>query len=271
MKVQQSLPDTNRLSVVTAMVLLAYALTPFVNIPGEGASIQLPGFLFQVRFDIASVISALVIVLAATGTNYLIQDHPRLEPGAGLPHWLLPALTAWAIQIPLRMMQVSLQWWVVFALGGVLFVMVLVAEYIVVDPADVRHAPASIGLTAVSFALLLVLVISTAAANQRLYSQLFILVPAIFLVSLRTLYLRTGGRWALDWAIAITLIVAQIAVGFHYLPVSPLRFGLMFLGVAYSVTALAGGILEGRPLRNLWVEPVIMSAVLWGLALIIRG
>jgi hypothetical protein len=82
-----------------------------------------------------------------------------------------------------------------------LLILVFVAEYIVFDLSDARHVPAIVGLTAVSFALYLILIIAVRAAGLRLYLLLPALVIPIGLVSLRTLYLRLGGRWCLGWAL----------------------------------------------------------------------
>ncbi len=270
MRTHQHLPDANRLSVVLATVLLAYAVTPFVSLPDRSIALQLPGFLFEVRLNFNTIVSILVAILAAAGTDWLIQSHPHMRDRARLPHWLIPALTAWVIGVPLTTLNVGLEWWVVFALGGLLFVLVLVAEYIVVDPNDIRHATSSIGLTAVSFSLYLVLAISVRAAGLRLYALVLGLAPAIFLVTMRSLFLRSGGRWYFSWPLGIALVVAQVAAGLHYWPLAPLQYGLVLLGLAYALTSLAGGIEEGRSWRTVWIEPAVMVVVLWGIALLVR-
>ncbi len=271
MEERRHMPDPDRLSVVTATVLLAYALTPFINFPPQAVSLQLPGFFFQIQLNFTSLISFLVAALAAAGSDWVIQTHPKLGSQNRLPHWILPALTAWAIGVPLTTLEVGAEWWAVFALGGVLFVLVLLAEYIVVDPADVRHGPASVGLTAVSFALYLVLAVTVRAAGLRLYSLLFTLVPTIFLVSLRSLYLRSGGKWFAAWSTGIAMVVGEAAAGLHYWPVSPLRFGLLILGLSYAVTSLAGNLEEGRGWRLMWLEPATMLVIFWGLAFTVHS
>ncbi len=158
-----------------------------------------------------------------------------------------------------------------FAFGGTLLILVIVAEYIVVDLSDARHAPVTVGLTAVSFALYLILTIAARGAELRLYQLLPLVALPMFLVALRSLYLRLSGRWCFAWSLAIALVVTQIAVGLHYWPLPPLSFGLVMLGPAYALTNLAGSVEEGRPLRSIWVEPVIMLALLWGLAVVFRG
>lgn len=264
----QNLPDTNRLSILAATILLAYAVTPFIKLPIRSLSLQLPGFLFELNFNFTSLVSLLVALLAAAGANWLIQGHPQSGEQSTFQHWLLPALTAWAIGVPLGTLALGLQWWAVFAFGGVLLVLVFVAEYIVVDIADARQAPATVGLTAVSFALYLTLAIAVRAAGLRLYLVLPALVPTLGLVTLRTLYLRLGGRWLWGWGLAIALVVGQFALGLHYWPVTPLAFGLALIGPAYALTSLAGSIEEGRAWRTLWIEPAVMLGLFWGLAAI---
>jgi len=270
MEAHEHLPDTQRLSVITATIFLAYALIPFVKIPGQQLSLQLPGFLFQVELNFGTIVSVLVALLAAAGTDWLIQSHPSAAGTARLPNWLLPALTAWVIGVPLTTLEIGIQWWAVFALGGVLFILVLVAEYIVVDPEDARHAPAGVGLIAVSFALYLVLTISIRAASLRLYAVLFAITPTVFLVTLRTLYLRCGSRWFYGWAAGITLVMGQVAVGLHYLPLSPLKFGLILVGLTYALISLASGIEDQRGGKMIWLEPVVMLVIFWGIALLVR-
>jgi hypothetical protein len=83
-------------------------------------------------------------------------------------------------------------WWAVFAIGGGLLILVLIAEYIVIDPSDVRHTLAAAGLTALSFTLYLILAIVLRSAGLRLFWMLPALMLAAGLVSLRTLHLRLG-------------------------------------------------------------------------------
>ena len=266
MEERQHLPDVNRLSILVSTILLAYALTPFVRLPERELTLRIFGAVFDFQVDFNTSISILVAALAATGTEWLVRGHPYLGEQNTVQHWLLPALTAWVIGVPLNTLAVDLQWWAVFALGGVLLVLVFLAEYIVVDLSDDFYAPASVGLTAVSFALYLFLAISVRAGGQRLYIQFPALVLAVGLVSLRSLYLRLGGRWCVVWAVGIAIVVGQFAIGFHYWPLSPLEFGLLVLGPAYALTSLAGALEEGRPLPTIWIEPVIMLAAMWGLA-----
>jgi hypothetical protein len=271
MEERQQLPDANRLSVLASTILLAYAISPFIRLPATELTLNIPGAVFSFGFDVGTLVSILVAALAGVGTDWLLRSHPVMGGQSTFQHWLLPALTAWVIGVPLGSLEISPQWWAVFGLGGMLLILVFVAEYIVFDLSDARHVPAIVGLTAVSFSLYLILTIAVRAAGLRLYLLLPALVIPIALVSLRTLYLRLGGRWCIAWAIAIALIVGQLAAGLHYWPLTPLSYGLIILGSAYALTSMVGSIEEGRSWRTLWIEPVVMLAIMWAFAGILGG
>ncbi len=265
------LPDTNRLSVLAATVLLAYALTPFISIPERSIQVQLPGFFLSLTVNFQTITSVMAAALAGLGADWLVRSHPNYAALASdSRHWLLPALTAWVIGEPLNRLTVGVEWWAFFGFGGLLLVAVNVAEYVAVDPADPRHAAAVVGLNAVAFALFLILAISLRASGPRLYVILPALVTAGFLVALRTLYLRLGGRWPWKWAVTIAAITGQLVIGLHYWPVSPIQFGLILMGAAYALTSIAAGVEEGRSGQALWIEPAIMLAVSLLLALLLR-
>jgi hypothetical protein len=266
MEEHQHLPTTNQLSVLSAAILLAYALTPFVNLPPRTFSLELAGIVFNIQLNYTSVVSIIVAVLAAVGTDWLLRSHPQSSDHNLIHHWILPGLTAWVIGIPLNTLKIGPQWWVVFALGGVLLILVFVAEYITVDFNDERHQLATIGLTAVAFALYLFLAIALRAAGLRLYLIVPALVITLFLVCLRTLFLRLGGSMQFAWAAGISIVVGQLSVGMHYWKIAPLAFGLALLGPAYALTSIGGSLEEDRPWQMVWIEPALFLLLIWGVA-----
>jgi hypothetical protein len=264
------LPDTNQLSVLAATIMLAYALTPFVRLPETNLVLQLPFAVFEFTLSFNTIVSVLTALLAAVGTDWLLRSHPHQE-GANLwLHVLLPALTAWAIGVPLSTLTIGPQWWAVFAMGGVLLVLVFIAEYIVVDFQDSRHGLATIGLTALSFALYLILAIAARTGSLRLYLLLPLLVGPLALVCLRTMYLRAGSGWFFTWAFGIAAVTGEVVIGLQYLPLSPLAYGLILTGLAYALTSVAGSIEEGRPWPNLLIEPAFVMGFLWLLAIVVK-
>jgi hypothetical protein len=270
MHTHRHLPDTDRLSIITAMILLSYALASFIKLPSEGLSLQLPAFFLQLPLNIHTLVGVATAALAASGAQWLLSGHPIFTPRGSIPHLFIPALTAMIIGLPLSTLQASPYWWVVFAFGGMLFVLVLASEYIAMDSHDARHTFAGLALTTVSWALFLIVAISVRAAGMRFYLVLFTLFPTVFLVSLRTLNLRLGGVWCYFWALSIAVIIAQVALGLHYLPMTPLSYGLILLGFAYALTSLAGSVIDKKPWRTLWVEPAVICAIMLLLAFLFR-
>jgi hypothetical protein len=260
------LPNADRLSILSAAILLAYAASRFVELPPRELGLQLPGFYLAVELNIHTVVALLVAGLTATGADLLLHDHPALGEKRTVEHWLLPALTAWTLGIPLNQLPVGPIWLVSFAIAGILLMLVLVAEYIAVDPEDERYPLASAALTAVSYALFLILAIALQSAGLRLFLILPALLLAGGLVCLRTLHLRLNGRWLYLPTFVIGVILAGIISAFHYWPLSPITFGLLILGLAYSLTSLIGALFEGQPLKRAVVEPAFVLLVVWAAA-----
>ena len=253
------LPDVDRLSVVIALILIAYSTTAFIHLPTRSIEIQFPGFLLQLNLNFNTLIASLSALLAAAGSDWLLTSHPSLDNKLRWQHWPLPAFSAIAVGITLGTLPLGPTWWIVFALGAVLMAGVLVSEYISADPYDLRFSFAVIGLTAVSYALFLIIIISIVGAGFRLYILLSALVPTVFLVAARTLFLRLGGKWALGWAGGITLILTQIAAALYYLPLTPLQLSMCLLGLLYGLIAIAVNLEEKRSGQAMWIEPVLMT------------
>jgi len=132
----------------------------------------------------------------------------------------------------------------------------------VVDPDDVRQPLASAALTAVSFALFLALLIALRYEELRLFRFIPAVALSSLLVSLRTLKLQLN-RWALIEAGIIALLISQWAAALHYWPLSPVAYGLVIVGPAFSLTRLAGGLLEGKTFRQVIIEPAIVLGLIW--------
>lgn len=259
----QNLPDPNRLSVVAATILLAYALASFVNLPKRDFGIQLPGLYLTLELNVHTVVAFLVAALTASGADWLLRDHPMLKKRSTFQHWLVPAFTALVIGVPLSRFTFGIEWFISYIIGGSLLMLVLVAEYIVVDPGDVRHALATASLTAVSFALFLVLAIALSSTGIRLFLVLPTLSLACGLISLRTLHLRLPEKWAFFQAIVLALVIAQFTAALHYWPLSPITYGLILLGPAYALTSLVGNLAEGESIQQALIEPSLVLIIVW--------
>ena len=228
------LPDAERLSALSALIMLVYTSTLFIELPGREITLQLSVIFLSVKIDEQILVAIIAAGFTASGANWLLQDHPAIGKRMAFEHWLLPALTALVVALPLFQLRSGSGWWIAFLFGGALIILVLIAEYIVVDPQDVRQIPAAVGLTAVSFALYLVLASGLRYAGSRLFLSLPALAIAAALVSLRALRLRQPDQWAIQECIVVALLTAQLAAGLHYWPVSPVSYGLALLGLAYA-------------------------------------
>jgi len=101
-------PKTDRISVITASILVSYALLPFVQISSKLVAFTIFGILISsLNFNIFSLISIITAALAAAGTDWMLREHPNIGDNSTVPHLILPALTAGAIGIPLGFLTVS--------------------------------------------------------------------------------------------------------------------------------------------------------------------
>jgi len=267
---QRHLPEADRLSILAATILLAYALASFVDLPARELSMQLPGIYLVVELNARSVAALLVAGLTASGADWLLRTHPSVKGHHTFEHWLVPALTALVIGVPLSQISGAPQWWLGFIAGGALLMLVLVAEYITVDPNDVRQPIAAAGLTTVSFALYLILAIALRYSGLRLFLVLPPLALAAWLVSLRTLHLRLHGRWVFLQAGVVALVSGQLAAALHYLPLSPISFGLFLICPVYALTSLLASLAEDEPIRQAIIEPLVFMVILLLIALWIK-
>ena len=177
---------------------------------------------------------------------------------------MLPTLTTFVIGAPLALLPNGTAWWVGFAFSAVLLTGVFLAEYITIDASAPPYAIARAGLTALAYALFLILVTSLRFSGARM----FLLVPVIFivaaLISLRILHLDGTDRWDFPWAIGIGFVCAQIGAGLHYWPLTPIQFGLALTGPLYALTMLSANLTENIPLRRAALGPAIIVGTCLG-------
>lgn len=260
-----SLPDINKLAIVSAAIILAFALTQLVSFPAQMLSFTLFGIRLDFPLDFNTIITGLTALLAAAGMDWLLQSHSQRGRDDNrltkVRHWILPVLTAIVIGVALNSFSGSLLWWIGFLLGSGILVAVFIAEYNVYASDRGTHPLAKIGLTGLSFALYLLLSIAVYAANIRLYIRLPLLGLGAVMVVSRTLFLQLG-RWETIWSLVISLVVTEVAAGFHYLPVSALQFGLIQVGMAYGLTSVLTGLKESRRGIALWGVPFLVLVAL---------
>jgi hypothetical protein len=266
----RTLPNASRVGVLTAAVLLTFALTRILPAPEFTMSLQLPGFYFGIPLTLGLAMTLLAAGLTATGMDWLLRPHPGLNGAATLEHWLLPTLTTLVIGSTLPLLAEMSAWWFGFAISSALLLLVFLAEYIVIEPAAPQYAAARAGLTALSYALFLILTVFLRLAGARLIILIPVLFVASALIALRILHLDGSDRWDFPWAAGIGLACVQLGASLHYWPLMPQQLGLVLTGVLYALTTLSSNVTDGIPLGRASLWPVIILAVTWGASIFLR-
>jgi hypothetical protein len=257
------LPSTNRIGMLVASILLAFALTRLIQSPRLTLTITLPGFYFAYPLTLGTAITILAAALTATGMDWLTRDHPALGKKTNIEHLMLPTLTTFVVGAPLALLSNETAWWIGFAFSAILLASVFLAEYITIDASAPPYALARAGLTALAYALFLILATSLRFSGARM----FLLIPVIFivaaLISLRILHLDGTDRWDFPWAIGIGIVCVQIGAGLHYWPLTPIQFGLALTGPLYALTMLCANLTENIPVRRAALGPAIIIGLAW--------
>jgi len=265
-----SLPDPNRIGLLTSTVLLALALGRWIPATGLTFEVQLPGFLLALPLDAPSLINLLTAALAAAGMDWLVRGHPSLNGRSTFQWWYLPTLTTFVLGVALSTLSGGVTWVIGFLIGGTLIFFVSLAEYVVVDAGAPQYTLAVAGLTAISHTLFFILAFALSASGVRLY----LLLPALFIAaaaaSLRILHLWLGNKWESGWSLGIGLVCVQLAAGLHYWPLTPVQFGLLLMGPLYGLNSLAIRLGEGASVQRAAIEPSLVTAFCWGLAILMR-
>ncbi len=257
-------PDRDRLSVLTAVILLAYALTRFVELPSREISARLLGSSIGIEFNGQFIILLMVAALISTGSDTLIRSHPRFSGGvfSGPLHWILPGATALALGLILTLAPLGPVWWLGLGLSALLLVLVLVAEYTVVERADTAFQAASFSLTALTFIVALAIfgwirftgtraalsATSTASLGGLLALRLFLLNQA-------------NSQRSLIFASVIGLTCGETMWALNYWRVTPIGAGLLLLVLFYTLHGLAQQHLAGQLTRRVVVEFAVVGII----------
>ncbi len=270
--IRNHLPDLNRLSITVSTILLAYTLTHFMSIPPQEVGFTLLGIFFSVRINFSTLVSILVAGLTASGSAWLLQDHPaRGEYDNTIIHWLLPSLTSLVLMLAVNQLPFNATWWVATAASGLGLILVIIAEYVVLDPSNRFFIPAEMGITALSVVLFLILAISLHATESRLFYRVPVLSAASLLVYLRVVHLRQRGVWALNQGSVPFLLIGELAAGLHYLPVGSIGFGVALAGPLYALIEISDDLPDGEekiPLEKVF-WPGLILILSWGIAFFI--
>lgn len=262
-------PDRDRLSAMAALVLLAYGLLRIVELPTFSTQFTLAGLLIRFDFNTRFALLSLSAALAATGTDWLLQSHPRLQgKRMSAEHGFIPALASLALGAILGRLPEGPALWLGLPIAAMLLVAVLVAEYIVVDASDPRYDLAAAGLRALAYFLLAGAFFAIKATDMRAIYGVPLTFLAGWFVSWRLQRLEGASIPTAIWQGSILAwLGGQISWALHYWPIEPLQESLL-LGLAfYSGNAALAAWRQGRTGRATWLEITLVTVA--GLAAIL--
>lgn len=267
MSTNSRMPNRERLSIVIATILLAYALTQLVSTPGQTIPITIGGIYLPITIDFSNIVAFAVFGITATGTDWVLRDHPELKNKTTLPHLLLPSTTSWVLYIAINNLGDNPLRWVVFIGGGIFLVAVILAEWTVQSSDALQKPLAEILLTALAYTLYLALLIAMTSANQRLFIILPTFILAAFALSVRVIRLQIQTQAVIPLAAASSVASLQLAAALHYLPIQPLSASLVLLGVLYATNNFSVNLEQNRKLRRSLIEAGAPLVLLVGIAL----
>jgi hypothetical protein len=255
-------PDRDRISTLTALLLLTYTLVRIIVLPSVEAELSILGLLIRFEFKTTFVLLTLAAALAVAGSDWLIQSHPKIEQGQAKPeHWVIPGLAALGAGALLTYIPEGPALWIGLIITAAMLIAVLMSEFIILDPDDPRYDRAAIGLTALAYLLLIGAFFSIRAIDLRAVFAIPLILLASAAVAWRLLRLAQIKNAALRDAILISSTTAQIAWGLHYWPLTPLREALILGLVVYLGNGLAMAYEEGKLEKIRIIEFFIFGTV----------
>lgn len=232
-------PDRDRVSTLTALVLMTYTLIRIVVLPPLEAEFAIFGLILRFELNATFVLLSLAAALAAAGSDWLIHSHPAMRAAKSRPeHWIIPGFAALGVGAIVTRLSEGPVLWVALILSAVLLIAVLMAEFIVLDPQDPRFDVASVGLSALAFFLLIGALYAVLTASLRAAFSIPLIFLSSFGVTWRMLRLHQVAGEANRYAFLSSLFIAQLAWGLHYWPLAPLREALLLGLLVYMANGL---------------------------------
>ncbi|MBK8428737.1 MAG: hypothetical protein IPL27_23555 [Lewinellaceae bacterium] len=101
---RSTLPSADRIGVLVASVLLAFAMTRLIQAPSFTITLELPGFYFALPLTLGTFMTILAAALTAAGMDWLTRFHPALGSKTNIEHLMLPTITTFVIGAPLSLL-----------------------------------------------------------------------------------------------------------------------------------------------------------------------
>lgn len=253
----------NRFSILLAFLALGFCLLYLVPIESTTNQINLFGITFNISFF--SFIPLILALLAAVGAIWVFVTHPSLEDKDKsflelLPHLMLPFIATLILAIVLRQSARSQIWWVVLLAGYLILVILLRAEFVLIEEEGVNQLFYALVVISFSYGMFLIFMIALKNSNVRMFMQLILVFISSFFVTYRTFTIRQRTDLKISHTLLIAWLITQLAVGLHYLFINPIQYGLLLTGSLYAVTTWIH-LFEPNKKWHHYKEPFVMLVV----------
>ena len=264
-------PGRQRLSVFVGLILLNLVLAQFVKLPTRTFSFDVLGS--ELGFDLSAgwLMAILVAGLVCTGTDALVRTHPRaheLELRYTFVYWILPGLLGLAVARLLAQAPTQLVWAAGLVATGVLFVIVLIAEYTTVDSLAPSYPQARLFLNVVAYTLAFVVFNLVYQTRGRSLITATAMLVIAFALALDLLWgTRVEASRTTIMAAVVGLILGESSWAMNYWQISSWSGSIVLMLVFYVMTGLASQHLQGKLARRVLFEFFVVAVI--GIAVLI--
>lgn len=259
MKSVRHFPSRDRLSVLTAVIVLAYALSRSLDVPALAVEATLFGSDFGISLSGPALFQVLVAALIATGADALIRSHPGFaapgRPRTTLIHWLVPGAAALVLGAGLERLPEGPAWWAGLGAAALSLLAVLLAEFTVVAPDDSGRDAAALALGVLTYALAFILFALLHSSGARAAFAATIAGAVAAGLACRLLVLPGAPlRRAALHALGVGLICAEALWALLYWRLATAGAAAVLLLIFYISVGLSGQLLAGRLRGRAWLE-----------------
>ena len=262
--------DRDRLSVLTGVIILALALTRFMESPIRPLSTTILGSTAGIDLSATTLAPLLIGSLGLTAAESLVRSHPlarRGQLGRSAVYWIVPGSISLALASWLILVEDLGVWTVGIIASSILIPLALAAEYRSIGPSDQNRIVLIWGQRLLVYlaALLLFTRIFDWRARTILSGTAVLLVAA--LLSARLYWANGANRGdSILYGLVVGFLLGQLTWVLNYWPLSSLQGGVILLIAFYLVFGLTEQFLGGRLNRQAALEHVGLS--LAGLVLV---
>jgi len=263
-----------RLGILLGLVVAGLGLSAYVPLPSPVLSLRLPGAISPISITLtpARQVSLVVALLACAVIDSIMRADPRL-PDAGfartVPYWVLPIFLILCAFSAFEGLAGAAQQVLGLAVTAGLLALLMVAQWLTLDPSGRWAQLARLGLNALAYGAALATFLTAYRLPARaLLAPLVVALAslALALQLLETTRAPSGRVWG--GAALVGLMMAEVAWALHAGILSPLATGLVLLLVFYGLSGAIQQHFWGRLTRRVAAEFAVVAACV--LVLIVR-